>query len=50
MYPKLSKKRLQIVTWIKMFFDEVESLSGITNRFLKGKDHLWIFMKKSFHI
>lgn len=50
MYPKLKKKRMQVINWAKMILSEINSASTTINRFLKGKDYLWIFMKKSFHI
>lgn len=50
MYPKLKKKRMQIINWIKMGLSELNSISVSINSFLKGKDYLWLFMKKSFHI
>lgn len=50
MYPKLNRKKDYITSWIKMLFGQINYLSNLIKCFLKGNDHLLIFMKKSFHI
>ena len=50
MYPKLENKRNRFVVIMKALGVETYSLASCINKFLKGKDYLWIFMSKCFHI
>ena len=50
MYPKLENKRNRFVVIMKALGNEAYSFVGSINKFLKGKDYLWIFVSKCFHI